>query len=403
MFRQILILAGVFFLWGEARAQEQIVVREGDTLRYSYTPIAQNDPLLTGSKPRKKGFLRRVAEYYEKANVDQTFEKKMDFTFAGGLGYSKNTHVTFAVMAVGLYRVDRTDSVTPPSDLTIFANASVIGFYGFGVRGNTFLNRNRHRIGYTADFVSSPRDMWGVGYEAGRHNPECAYIEKSYRLGLTYLYRVLPSTYVGATLNFNHTRGRSFDHMEYIGEERCQYTATGIGAVLEYDTRDAAMAPQRGIYLSLRETFFAKGLGSCPRSIWRTNLTADFFQSLWSGAVLATDLYAEFNSEGTPWTMLARMGGSFRMRGYYEGRYTDRDMITLQVELRQRIWRRIGCTVWAGGGNVFPSLSRFDWSKTLPNYGIGLRWELKKRMNVRMDYGFGKDTNGFMLNINEAF
>ncbi len=72
------------------------------------------------------------------------------------------------------------------------------------------------------------------------------------------------------------------------------------------------------------------------------------------------------------------MGGSQRMRGYYQGRYTDNDMITFQVELRQRIWRRIGCTVWGGAGNVFNSLDRFDWSETLPNYGVGLRWELKK-------------------------
>ena len=119
--------------------------------------------------------------------------------------------------------------------------------------------------------------------------------------------------------------------------------------------------------------------------------------------MIAADLYAVFNSEGTPWPMLARMGGNQRMRGYYQGRYTDNDMITLQVELRQRIWRRIGCTVWGGAGNVFPSLDRFDWSHTLPNYGVGLRWELKKRVNVRLDYGFGKKTSGFLLSINEAF
>ena len=80
------------------------------------------------------------------------------------------------------------------------------------------------------------------------------------------------------------------------------------------------------------------------------------------------------------------------MRGYYQGRYTDNDMITFQVELRQRIWRRIGCTFWGGAGNVFSDLERFDWSETLPNYGVGLRWELKKRVNVRLDYGFGKKT-----------
>ena len=75
----------------------------------------------------------------------------------------------------------------------------------------------------------------------------------------------------------------------------------------------------------------------------------------------------------------------------------------LQVELRQNIWRRIGCVVWGGAGNVFPSFEKFKWGYTLPNYGIGLRWEFKKRINIRVDYGFGKHTSGFLFNINEAF
>ena len=99
----------------------------------------------------------------------------------------------------------------------------------------------------------------------------------------------------------------------------------------------------------------------------------------------------------------SRLGGSKRMRGYYEGQYNDNDMITLQVELRQNIWRRIGCVVWGGAGNVFPSFEKFKWGYTLPNYGIGLRWEFKKRINIRVDYGFGKHTSGFLFNINEAF
>lgn len=80
-------------------------------------------------------------------------------------------------------------------------------------------------------------------------------------------------------------------------------------------------------------------------------------------------------------------------------------MLSAQIELRQRIWRRIGCVVWGGAGNIFSERTddRFDWAHTLPNYGIGLRWELKKRVNVRVDYGFGRKTSGFLLNINEAF
>ena len=90
------------------------------------------------------------------------------------------------------------------------------------------------------------------------------------------------------------------------------------------------------------------------------------------------------------------------MRGYYEGRYRDRHYMAAQVELRQHIWHRIGAVVWVGAGNVFHD--RHSFKHILPNYGIGYRWEFKKRVNVRLDVGFGKPGQySFMFNINEAF
>ena len=53
---------------------------------------------------------------------------------------------------------------------------------------------------------------------------------------------------------------------------------------------------------------------------------------------------------------------------------------------------------------MFFDFSGFKWGHTLPNYGIGYRWEFKNRVNVRLDYGFGKKgQSGFLFNINEAF
>lgn len=399
------IITGVLFLLCTlpllpASAQEGVYVNGNDTLHYNYTPLPEtNQPPVR----RKRLFFGRIIDYFGASTRDRTFEKKIDFTFAGGPSYSKNTSLGIGLLAAGLYRIDRTDSLTPPSDISIFANVSISGFYAVGVTGNNIFSHNDKRIDYTVMFSSAPRDMWGIGYNDGRHNKESSYNEKHYLVKGRYLHRVLPNTYLGGMLSFEHTRGVKFQNESYLYGQKHQYTATGIGAIIEYDSRDFIPNPFRGIYLSLQETFFAKGLGNCGKSLWRTTFTADYYKRLWKGGVLATDLYAEFNSAGTPWPMLARMGGSQRMRGYYQGRYTDNDMITFQVELRQRIWRRIGCTVWGGAGNVFGDLDRFDWSQTLPNYGVGLRWELKQRVNVRLDYGFGKKTSGFLLSINEAF
>lgn len=398
LFSLVIVFTGAL-LPAVAQDPGMYVTQQGDTIRYTYTPLPQE-------KPRKKPFLRRVVDYFGESTTDRTFEKKIDFTFAGGPSYSKSTSLGIGVLAAGLYRLDRTDSITSPSDVSVFASVSITGFYTVGISGNNIFARNKQRVIYSAEFISAPRDFWGIGddnYANALHNPASSYAEKRIQIKGQYQREILPHTYVGGLVNFDYTRGLRFTKPEYLAGENTSYTATGIGAVAEYDSRDFIPNPFRGVYISLQETLFPKGLGNCGKTLWQTTFIADAYHKVWNGGILATDLYAEFNSDGTPWPMLARLGDNQRMRGYYLGRFTDNDMITFQIELRQRIWRRIGGVVWGGSGNVFPSFGKFDWSKTLPNYGVGLRWELKRRVNVRIDYGFGKDTNSFLLSINEAF
>jgi hypothetical protein len=77
--------------------------------------------------------------------------------------------------------------------------------------------------------------------------------------------------------------------------------------------------------------------------------------------------------------------------------------MSAQLELRQHLVDRFGCVVWGGAGTVFPALNQVRWSDILPTYGLGLRWEFKHNVNIRIDYGFGKQTGGFVFNLNEAF
>ena len=402
MIRQAAALLLVSALAVESRAAAFDRVDGSDTTATASLSYASDT-----TRVARPSFFRRVVDYFGKSTIDRTFEKKIDFTFAGGPSYSKNTSLGIGVLAAGLYRVDRTDSIMPPSDISIFASVAISGFYSLGVEGNTYFSHGRSKFDYNAKFSSAPRDLWGIGYRAGRDNKETAYVEKQYTIHARYLYRVLPDTYIGARLGFEHTKGKKFDETgeAYIGYQKHTYTATGIGAIVEYDSRDFIPNAWRGIYVGLQATAFPKVLGNCGHTLYRATFAFDAYQRVWKDCILAFDLYGEYNSPNTPWPMLARMGGSQRMRGYYQGRYTDNCMLAVQAELRQRIWRRIGCVVWGGAGNVFSERrdDRFDWAHTLPNYGVGLRWELKKRVNIRVDYGFGRRTSGFLLNINEAF
>ena len=229
----VLALALCFALQGAA--QEGVYINGSDTLHYSYTPLPEQP------QPQKRlSFPRRVVKYFEGSTRDRTFEKKIDFTFAGGPSYSKNTSLGIGLLAAGLYRIDRTDSVTSPSDISIFANVSISGFYALGVTGNNIFSRNGKRIDYTVMFASAPRDMWGIGYNDGRYNEESSYNEKRYLIKARYLHRVLPNTYVGGILSFEHTQGKKFKPLgeSYLYGQKTHYTATGVGAILEYDSRD---------------------------------------------------------------------------------------------------------------------------------------------------------------------
>lgn len=154
----------------------------------------------------------------------------------------------------------------------------------------------------------------------------------------------------------------------------------------------------------LKETFYPKFTGSFNKSLFTTSFILDAYRRIWKGGVLAYDLYAQINNSFAPWPLREELGsGSSRMRGYYSGRYIDCSQIATQIELRQHIYSRIGCTAWVGAGTVFPKFNDLRLNKILPNYGIGLRIEAKHNLNMRIDYGFGKDAAGFVFQIAEAF
>jgi hypothetical protein len=103
--------------------------------------------------------------------------------------------------------------------------------------------------------------------------------------------------------------------------------------------------------------------------------------------------------------MLASDG--IRMRGYYMGSTIDNSQVATQLEYRQHIWRRFGFVAWGGGATLFSDFDEFIdrdiKPKWLYNFGVGLRFEFKHNVNIRIDYGFGENTSGFVFAVGEAF
>ena len=396
-FGRIFILALLTAISIEAVAQsDSILVTDKDTVAYRYTPITTT-PVAT-----KRNGWQRFVRYMVESEVDRSFEKRVDMTFVPALYYTPSTSLGLAVMAAGLYRIDKENRNISPSNFSVYATGSLTGFYRVGVSGTNIFKNDRQRLIYIAEFYSQPTLFWGVGYDAAMEGSRQKYSFYTTSIDVRFLQRAAKGLYVGVGADF-------IDFYKKFESAKFNIMATGISLLVEYDTRDVISNPHSGVYVALQAKVRPKELGNLSKTLWGGRLSANYYQKLWKGGLLALDLQAEINSEGTPWLLNAKIGGSSAMRGYYAGRFNDLCAVTLQAELRQKIYKGLGAAVWGGVGNVFPTLESFDWRETLPTYGVGLRYEIRRNINVRFDYGFGrrdfdgKLIHGAVFSLNEAF
>lgn len=357
----------------------------------------------TATLPKRKSFITRFLDYFNDANKNKK-HKKFDFSIIGGPHYSTDTKLGIGLVAAGIYRTEPTDTLLPPSNVSLFGDVSTVGFYMMGIRGNHIFPRDRYRIDYTLYFYSFPCYFWGMGYDMGDNNSNKSKMKRwQARAKASFLVRLADGLFIGPTVAYDYAIGRDIERLELLeGQDRHTWNV-GVGATLAYDTRDVLTAPHRGVYVMVSQMFRPGWMGN-HYAFSTTDIQADVYGKAWRGATFGVDFRSTFNVGHPSWNMLACLGNSFSMRGYYEGRYRDRNKMEAQIELRQHVWRRNGVVVWVGAGTVFHRFGDMRFNRILPNYGLGYRWEFKKNVNVRLDYGFGKaGQSGFLFSINEAF
>lgn len=347
--------------------------------------------------------MTRFLDYFNDANKNKQ-HKRFDFSVIGGPHYASDTKFGLGMVAAGLYRTDPNDSILPPSNVSLFGDVSSVGFYMLGVRGNHIAPAGRYRIDYHLYFYSFPSDFWGIGYEMGDNDDNKSDMKRwQAQAEASFLFRVADNFYVGPMAAYDYVIGKQIERPELLQGMDKHTWNVGVGVSLVYDNRDNLTNPHRGIYLNLKQMFRPEFMGN-DYAFSTTHFRFDAYQRLSKGTILAEDFGANLNFGNPSWGMMAELGGTSSMRGYYEGRYRDKHSLEATVELRQHVWKRNGIVVWAGAGTVFPKFSALRSRQILPNAGVGYRWEFKKNVNVRLDYGFGKSgQSGFLFNINEAF
>lgn len=350
-----------------------------------------------------------VDEFLETLGADGKFnaDKVIDFSLLPGPFYSPEMSLGLGVSAIGLYQVDRDDSVSQLSSLVINGFASTNGSVGMVIENKTFFNEDQQRFYIDAEIYDAPDVFYGVGYDENHQDGNrVEFSSRLLSLRPMWLQRLSQTSFIGAGFDVSYARASDITpapppvDTQLLTESS---RSAGLNLLLNYDSRDSVLGTKDGRLLQLDYGFYRQALGSEEDFDVLTLLYSEYMRTGRGEDVLAWQVHGRFTDGELPWDRLSLIGGGGLLRGYNSGRYRDNQMLLGQVEYRLDLPWRHGMVFWLGAGAVAAEISEFRADELLPTAGIGYRFAIKPRVNLRLDYGVGDGETGFYFNVNEAF
>ncbi|MCB0480325.1 MAG: BamA/TamA family outer membrane protein [Flavobacteriales bacterium] len=321
--------------------------------------------------------------------------------------YTPETRWAFGAAAVGFFKFNKSDSLSPMSTTGIsFAytnNDQIL----FSIPFRLYFKQDMFRISGEVDFYKFPYFYAGVGNQNPPDFKE-NYTASFPRLSATFLQKIKKSWYTGPTIFtqnstiYNLEKGGQLDSGQIPGSHGG--VTSGMGWEILTDSRDNVYAPLKGHFYRMSVLFFDEAFLS---DFSYNHFVIDLRQyiNFYKTHVLAIQAYGEYNFGEVPFNRMAQLGGQRIMRGYKLGTFRDQHYSAAQIEYRSPFWGIFGLAAFAGMGVVAHEISQFEAQYIRPSYGGGIRmaFNKKERLNLRLDYARGENRDEFYFTVSEAF
>ena len=340
--------------------------------------------------------------------------KFMSFPFAAP-AYTPELGPTLMVAMMISFKTDPADTIIQRSSAPLNVGVSTRGSYFFNSIISPFWLEDRLRIFGDLRFRNTPDHYWGIGYENASSNPgkdeTTAYSRSLWKINPRILWQFRDDFFLGLNIDYNRTEASEVNpnmanDPAYLEFGPVNFNS-GLGLILRYDSRDVPVNAWSGTLIDLQGIRYTPALGG-ENSFTVIQLDIrKYLKIVRPGRTLALQLKSKMTSGDVPYSDLAFLGSPYDLRGYYLGQYRDNSMILGLAEYRHQFLKkdrslsRHGVVGWVGTGSLGAKPSEF--SHWIPNAGLGYRFEVQPRMNVRAEIGFGKNSQGFYISFNEAF
>lgn len=321
--------------------------------------------------------------------------------------YSPETKLAFGGGGVLNFRAGRHKETTRTSSVWAFASYTLVKQFNLYVKPEIYLRGNSLCLFGSIRYERTPQLFYGVENITLITSGE-SFTPRTFSVQAGARRRLLGGLFLGLQFDFEQMHiekvepGGLLASGELTGSGGGQLA--GFGASLNWDTRDAVLFPRQGAFFQ----FTADGYGPIAGSDFSFHrLKLDLREYLPVGArgVLACQAYFLSTGGDVPFYKLAQIGGDTLLRGYYRGRFRDKDLMLFQAEYRTLITKRIGVAGFAGLAHIFPAFDDLGHGKTKFSMGSGLRYVINKRdrTTVRLDLAWGQASFGLYITAQEAF
>tara|TARA_B100000508_G_scaffold141079_1_gene146084 strand:+ start:57330 stop:58406 length:1077 start_codon:yes stop_codon:yes gene_type:complete len=331
------------------------------------------------------------------AQEKDSTERKVKVLPFPTLGYEPETKFHFG--AVALFTLDLyQDSMTRTSNAKIEFNYTLRNQIILESEWNYFFKEEQWFSQGLLHFSRYPDLYYGVGPST---ETSAELLFESNRVNLRGgLYRKIGNhLFTGGALRYTNYSRVISDSLITFNELR-QRENLGISGALFYDHRNNLLNASTGAYF---RTDLEYNLSNTDYTLLSIDLRK--YHTFKYGFVLAGRMYNRF-AFGTPtFYDYSVLGGDDYVRGYFYGRYRDKHLSTLQIEMRTPLLWRVGLALISGVSSLYPDPAAFG-AVIRPNYGAGIRFLVDKKdnINLRFDYVVGNDQNsGFYISFGESF
>ena len=333
------------------------------------------------------------------------------------LAYSPETSWEFGLSSLYIYLANRNIN-NRLSEVKAFTFYSLENQYGVWLDHALYTDKNIWFFYGKARFQDMPLKYFGIGKNTDkdiREDVQGTFILLRQR----FMREFRPSFYTGLEFDYQRMSRVQFvpDPKQIDGITQPKKlplplghkgsTNLGLGWGLMFNNIHNAMNPRDGFFSEWALINYNKKLGS-EFNLQSFMIDNRFYFPVSEKNVLAAQLYAQFTSGDAPFNLISLLGGENLMRGYYLGRYRDKNMVAGQVEYRLLPFgfsKRFGGSIFFATGQVFSKNEKFKWRNFLPTGGAGLRFLVfpEKDIYTRLDISFTEEGNGVYLLIGEAF